>query len=45
MATTSMILSRVTARPGWVEDGFNLEEDLDMVADDHPAAVHGGCWC
>src|SRR6266508_2917622 len=28
-------------RPGWVEDGFDLEEDLDTVADDHPAAVHG----
>jgi hypothetical protein len=28
-------------RPGWVEDGFDLEEDLDAVADDHPATVHG----
>src|SRR6266516_2057114 len=28
-------------RLGWVEDGFDLDEDLDAVADDHPAAVQG----
>jgi DNA-binding HxlR family transcriptional regulator len=28
-------------RPGWAEDGLDLDEDLDGVADDDAAAVHG----